>query len=57
MLNGSNLTRKDLSHFWKKLFKGRRSGVCRNSQMKKKAVKKIGKKHRVKGSKYEKTKL
>ena len=57
MLIGSDLTRKDLSHYWKKLFSGSREGTCKKSNAKKKAIAAIAAKGRNRGRKGEKTKL
>ena len=58
MLSGSDLTRKDLAHYWKKLFSGSREGTCKKANAKKHALAKIKKHaHRARGRHASKTKL
>ena len=58
MLMGSDLTRKDLSHYWKKLFTGSRTGTCKKANAKKHALQHLKKEHHKSKSRHsEKTKL
>lgn len=59
MLEDSSLTRNDLSHYWKLLFAGSRSGTCKEATAKKKAVAMLEAKHKEKAKfrKSERTKL
>lgn len=59
MLFGSDLSRKNLAHYWKQLFSGSREGTCKKANAKKNAIAKLKAeaKRKSKGRHAEKTKL